>query len=101
MFKVLDINGVPHIIGEAEEANINPVLAKEINNNCYVLSTKEGELFNPNTGDNVKQIDKNRGGKKFTLQKCTYKCFIYYSIFLRTKNRIHYTIAEKELKNGT
>lgn len=89
---VVDINGTPHrvLLEELE------TYAYTEGKSHYVLVSNDGELFNPlEKNHNRLKKDKERGCKFFNLSKCTKKCYEYYLSFLKSKNRVSLTIAQR------
>jgi hypothetical protein len=77
------------------------VAARDCGLGCrYVKATAEGDLFNPEHEDKLDQKDRERGGQRFRFQKCGAECFARYTRFLRTRQRVDYTVAQREFING-
>ena len=89
---VVDINGTQHKSALKESETYAYTEGKS----CYVLVSNNGELFNPleKNHDRSKR-DRERGCKLFNLSKCNKKCYDYYLSFLKTKNRVSLTIAQR------
>ena len=98
---LIDIHGTPHKHHRGEELPIalNKIIAKMIPGNNYVLSSISGELFNP-LQDNETKKDRDRGGKYYRLRRCSKDCYDSYVVFLRSKNRTHFIVAQRRLLSG-
>ncbi len=96
---VVDINGTPHKIHK----DVIPdfvVLARWSGNRYLVLSSNEGDLFNPlDIKANVKKKDRERGGMFWKLRTCSQECYREYTTFLRSKNRTSYLLAQRRFRN--
>lgn len=96
---VVDINGTPHEIKESDKPDFD-VLAKWYGNRYLVLGSNEGDLFDPlNVDCNIYQRDRKRGGMFWKLQTCSQDCYQQYTIFLRSKNRTPFILAQRRLRN--
>ena len=97
---LIDIHGTPHKYCHGElPIPLHETVAKKIPENNYVLSSASGELFNP-LQDDRKKRDKDRGGKYYILRRCSKDCYNLYVVFLRSKNRTHFIIAQRRLLSG-
>jgi len=96
---VVDINGTPHEI----EKGILPgfdVLARWSGQRYLVLASNEGDLFNPlDTNENLHKRDRERGGLFWKLRTCSKECYQQYTVFLRSKNRTPYLVAQRRFRN--
>jgi hypothetical protein len=96
---VVDINGTPHEILEGIRPNFD-VLAKWSGNRYLVLSSSEGDLFNPlDINDNIRKRDRERGGMFWKLTTCSQECYQQYTIFLRSRNKTPYLLAQRRFRN--
>ncbi len=96
---VVDINGTPHEIYK-DIASDFVVLARWSGNRYLVLSSNEGDLFNPlDAKANVKKKDRERGGMFWKLRTCSQECYREYTTFLRSKNRTSYLLAQRRFRN--
>jgi hypothetical protein len=102
----LDINGTPHPINvDGALASLNEeqlpldekeFLAHRIGGIYFVLSSSDGDLYNPqNSSMSRGKVDHEKGGLFFRLRKCNKTCFDYYVTFLKTKNKTHFTLAQR------
>jgi hypothetical protein len=106
--KYIDVNGTPHIIKlDVSEPNPNDsrILRKEalayiIGDLNFVLISNDGDLFNPfDSSANRNKKDLEKGDLFYNLRKCNKACFDYYVMFLRTKNKTHLTLAQRNYLN--
>lgn len=96
---VVDINGTPHEIEQGEKPSFD-VFARWSGNRFLVLASNDGDLFNPtDTNDNLHKRDRERGGKFWRLRTCSQECYQQYTIFLRSKNRTPYLLAQRRFRN--
>lgn len=98
---LIDIHGTPHKYCSRDKFPIalNEIIAKTMPGNNYVLSSINGELFNPLQNDQKKR-DKDRGGRYYKLRRCSKDCYNAYIVFLRSKNRTHFIVAQRRLLSG-
>jgi len=97
---VVDINGTPHIVDNISLLSHLAVLASQSGNRFMVLSSNEGNLFNPtDPQDRIDKPDKERGGKFYRLRSCSQLCYTQYGAFLRSKNRTHYILAQRRFSS--
>lgn len=95
---VVDINGTPHEIIKGAKPNFD-VLARWSGNRYLVLSSNEGDLFDPlDINANMNRRDKERGGMFWKLRTCSQECYQQYTIFLRSKNRTPYLLAQRRFR---
>lgn len=96
---VTDINGTPHEISEG----INPdfkVLAKWFGNRYLVMASNDGDLFDPlDSSINISKRDRARGNMFWGLKACSQECYLQYTVFLRSKNRTPYLLAQRRFLN--
>lgn len=101
--KYIDKNGTPHTTKtETEEKVISKkdAFAYVIGNMNFVLASNDGDLFNPqDPSTNRDKKDLEKGGLFYSLKRCTSTCFDYYVMFLRTKNKTHLTLAQRNFLN--
>ena len=90
---VVDINGTPHKIADGTKID-SRVLAMWFGSRCSVMASNEGDLFDP-----LDERDRKRSGMFWRLQKCSRKCYDQYTIFLRSKNRTPYILAQRRFRN--
>lgn len=96
---VVDINGTPHKIDEDTEPNFG-ILAKRSGNRFLVMVSSEGDLFNPLVmGASINKRDRERGGMFWRLKTCSQECYDKYMIFLRSKNKTPYLLAQRRFRN--
>ena len=101
---VTDEHGVPHEQSSSGECDVKMVLAKtgpidvDRPRSCSVLADVEGNLFNPLTGHNY---GKRRDGQAFfSLKRCSPKCYLSYTEFLRSRSHTRFIIASREFLSG-
>lgn len=96
---VVEENGTPHKLMR----NYKPVFkifARRFNNGCSVLASPDGDLFNPlDSSCNLNKKDNKIGGMFWKLRSCSYECYRQYTIFLRTKNRTPYLMAQRRFRS--
>lgn len=98
---VVDRNGTPHEISPGVEPNFD-VLARCSTNRCLVLASNNGDLFDLlDTNFNLNKRDKERGGMFWKLRTCSQECYRQYTIFLRSKNRTPYLLAQRRFRNDS
>lgn len=103
---VVDINGTPHEISQGVPPDFD-VLAKWSGNRYLVLASNEGDLFDPlSISAGIPEIysyihkrDKERGGRFWRLRTCSQECYQQYTIFLRSRNRTPYILAQRRFRN--
>lgn len=97
---LIDIDGTPHIVDNDTEKTFD-VLAKSTQNRFFVMSSGDRDLFNPlDTSINIFKRDFERGEKFWQLRSCSKKCYEQYIIFLRSKSKTPYVLAQRRLRNG-
>lgn len=96
---VVDTNGTPHTI----EKGVNPdfrVCARRFGQRYLIFASSEGDLFDPlNVSLNTNIKDKERGEMFWRLRACSRECYEQYTIFLRSKNRTPYLLAQRRFRN--
>jgi hypothetical protein len=106
--KYIDISGTPHVIKldiSAPNPNDDRILRKEalaytIGDMSFVLISNDGDLFNPfDSSANRNKKDLEKGDLFYNLKRCNKTCFDYYVMFLRTKNKTHLTLAQRNYLN--
>jgi hypothetical protein len=101
--KYIDKNGTPHITKSETEATLysnKDVFAYTIGDMNFVLISNDGDLFNPfDSSANRNKKDLEKGDLFYNLRKCNKTCFDYYTMFLKTKNRTHLTLAQRNYLN--
>jgi hypothetical protein len=96
---VVDINGTPHEIENDTQPEFD-VLARWSGNRYLVLVSNEGDLFSPvDPQAQIDKRDKERGGMFYRLKTCSQACYSQYTMFLRSKNRTHYLLAQRRFLN--
>ena len=96
---VVDINGTPHEILKGEQPNFD-ILARWSGDRYLVLASNDSDLFNPlvmNGG--IHKRDKERGGMFWKLRTCSQECYQQYTIFLRSKHKTPYLLAQRRFRN--
>lgn len=96
----VDIHGTPHRALSNAHCDFD-ILAKKLNNSKYfILVSNDGDLFDPtNIKVSIKQPDRQRGGRFWRLRRCSLKCYMEYTSFLRSKNRTPYILAQRSFIN--
>lgn len=96
---IVDINGTPHEVPKGAASDF-PVLARWSGSRYLALASNEGDLFDPlNTSCNIDKRDRERGGMFWKLRTCSQECYEQYTIFLRSKNRTPYLLAQRRFRN--
>ena len=96
---VVDINGTPHEMQKGVSPDFR-ILAKWFGDRYLVLASNDGDLYNPlDTSNNVNKRDRERGGMYWNLKTCSQECYRSYTIFLRSKNRTPYLLAQRRFRN--
>lgn len=96
---IVDINGTPH---EIEQNELPPfkVLARWSGSRYLALASNEGDLFDPmDISAKINKRDLERGGMFWKLRTCSKECYDQYTIFLRSKNRTPYLLAQRRFRN--
>jgi len=98
--KYIDINGTPQLLSENEICSSKKeALAYIIGDMYFVLTSSDGDLFNPQDSSMSRgKRDHEKGGYFFQLRKCNKVCYDYYVTFLKTKNKTHYILAQRNFK---
>lgn len=105
---VVDIHGTPYEISTSEsyrhiDQDVQPkfdVFAKWSGNHYFVLASNEGNLFNPlDTNISIYERDRERGGMFWKLRTCSQECYQQYTIFLRSKHKTPYLLAQRRFRN--
>lgn len=96
---VVDIEGTPHRIHKEKQPNFT-VFARHSGKRYLVLASSDGELFNKlDINDNTNKKDRERGGMFWQLRTCSQECYDQYTIFLRSKSRTPYLLAQRRFRN--
>ena len=96
---VVDINGTPHKISKGSKSGFD-VLAKCSGHRYLVLASIDGELFNPiDNNHKINKRDMERGGLVWKLRTCSKECYRDYTVFLRSKNKVPHTLAQRRFRN--
>lgn len=100
MMMVVDVGGTPHF---CDDPHPPPVPSSEIaaralaDDRWQVPARADGTLFNPVEQPTVPQTrDRERGQPLYKLRRCSRRVFDQYTQFLRSKNRVHLVIAQRE-----
>jgi len=94
--KYIDINGTPHLKSKIDNINNIKIVAKQSNDNYYILSSSDGELFNPITDSkSFSKKDDERGGRFYKLNKCSKETYNFYVSYLRSKNNTQLILAQR------
>lgn len=98
---IVDINGTPHRI----EVGVKPdfrVFARWSGKRYLVFASSEGDLFDPaNASSNMDKRDRERGEMFWRLRACSRECYEQYTMFLRSKNRTPYILAQRRFRNDS
>lgn len=98
---VVDINGTPHDVEKGTDTGFK-VFARWSGQRYLVVVSNDGDLFDPqDTNASVHKRDKERGGMFWKLKTCSQECYQQYTTFLRSKNRVHYLLAQRRFRNDT
>lgn len=96
---IVDINGTPHEVEHGEQPEFD-VLARWSGNRYLALASNEGDLFDPmDVNLKINKRDKERGGMFWKLRTCSQECYEQYTIFLRSKNKTPYLLAQRRFRN--
>ncbi|KKN91280.1 hypothetical protein LCGC14_0221480 [marine sediment metagenome] len=96
---VVDIHGTPREIDGNAKVDFD-ILARWSGNRYLVLASVEGDLFDPlDTKAGINKLDRERGGKVWELRTCSQECYEQYTVFLRSKNRTPYLVAQRRFRN--
>lgn len=96
---VVDINGTPHKFDQDEQPDFD-VLARWSGRRYLALSSNEGDLFDPmDINSKINKKDRERGGMFWKLRTCSEECYEQYTIFLRSRNRTPYILAQRRFRN--
>jgi hypothetical protein len=52
-----------------------------------------------NSNNNIHQRDRERGELFWKLRTCSQECYRDYTVFLRTKNHVPHTLAQRRFRN--
>lgn len=98
---VVDINGTPHKVSQGVKPDFD-VLARWSGNRYLVLVSSNGDLFDSlDVNCHIKKRDRERGGMFWKLKTCSKECYNQYTIFLRSKNRTPYLLAQRRFSNDS
>lgn len=96
---IVDINGTPHEIKESDKPKFD-ILAKWSGNRYLVVASNEGDLFDPlEMNSNIHKRDRERGGMFWKLRTCSQECYQQYTVFLRSRNRTPFILAQRRFRN--
>jgi len=96
---VVDKTGTPHRVAVGARPGFR-VFARNLRDKYWVMGCANGDLFNPqDINDNIDKKDKERGGRFWRLMSCSQPCYEQYTVFLRSKNRTPYLIAQRRFRN--
>ena len=97
---VVDVGGTPHSYDEPHPPPVprDQIAARALaSGRCEVLARADGTLFDPVEYPTVPQgWDRERGRRLFALRRCSRRVFDQYTQYLRSKNRAHLVIAQRE-----
>lgn len=93
----IDINGTAH---KSREASNELIVAIQNTSRCFVLASSTGELFDPCRSAMLNQKDKERGQLKWQMRPCSSECLQHYSVFLKTRNRTPFVLAQRVYTYG-
>ena len=98
---VVDIHGTPHDTLKTHVIKSSfEVYAKSSGNKYQVRASSAGDLFDILDGNNnIHKRDKERGGFFWTLRTCSKECYEQYVMFLRSKNRTPFILAQRRFRN--
>lgn len=103
-YEVIDINGTPfkYDLPQNRQLKLEDTFAQKNPIGYFILSSKDGDIFNPLCDDIglLKIKDKKRGKRLYNLNNCSCGCYKAYITFLRSKNRTHFIIAQRRFSNG-
>lgn len=101
--KYIDKNGTPHISNTKTEEELRldkDIFAYIIGDMSFILISNDGDLFNPfDSSANRNKKDLEKGDNYYNLGRCSKTCFDYFVMFLRTKNKTHLTLAQRNYLN--
>lgn len=99
---VTDINGTPHELLEGVEPDFK-ILAKcigGVGTRYFAMASNDGDLFDPlDLSININKQDRARGSMFWRLKACSQECYLQYTVFLRSKNRTPYLLAQRRFLN--
>lgn len=96
---IVDIGGTPHSVSGDAKVAFN-VFAKWVGSRYMVMASKDGDLFNPSNIDhNLHKKDRERGELFWQLRTCSKGCYRDYTVFLRSKNNVPYTLAQRRFRH--
>jgi len=98
----IDINGTPHEIKKGVKPDFK-IFARWFGDRYLVLASGDGDLFNPMNYNHLSTInkkDRERGKMLWELRSCSQECYSQYTLFLRSKNRTPYLLAQRRFRNG-
>jgi hypothetical protein len=91
MTKFIDSNGL-------ETEDENKAYAKKEGHSFFVKKDSGGFLYNPNGVFSEDNFNRRTGKNKFTFQRTTEECYALYVKFLKTKNTLLLTQAQREIQ---
>lgn len=66
----------------------------------FVRAANDGQLFNPlDATATLTERDKERGGRKYVLRRCSETTYQRYIEFLTTRNKANLLVAERAFKD--
>ena len=96
---VVDIHGTPHEVCKEVQPKFD-VVARWSGSRYLVLASNVGDLFDPmDINNKIHQRDRERGGLFWKLRTCSQECYQQYTIFLRSKNRTPFLLAQRRFRN--
>ena len=96
---VVDINGTPHETSDGTRLDFD-VMAIWSGSRFLVLASNDGNLYDPlDTNNRTNKRDRERGGLFWNLKTCSEECYKQYTVFLRSKNRTPFILAERRFRN--
>lgn len=96
---VIDINGTPHRVEKSAKTDFD-IFARWSGERYLVLASNDADLFDPlDIKCNIKKRDRERGGMFWKLRTCSQECYSQYIMFLRSRNRTPYLLAQRRFRN--
>lgn len=99
--EICDMDGTIYtfLMGEDSPIPAREVLARRHHQTFRVMSTHNGELFNPHIATaNLNKRDRQRGGYLYNLCRCSERCWKAYVSFLATRK--NFNVAQRRFIDG-
>lgn len=81
--------------------NAGTAIAKRTTSGWYVMADHGGVLFEKDLGlRGITVRDRDRGCVKYRMQRCSEECYSRFVRYLKSGNKAHLLVAQREFFNG-